>query len=194
MSCVEAGRWQRRSATFASGAHTAGPELRLRKARALGVDAMARGVAQTEVWDAVAAQALHHGVHSPTSAMADTFTHREPLLDELREAFPALPGQCGIALVLPDNHVCLDYLSRPDAYADHHGKLLDGYLLDALGHLDRAAGKPTHLNRLLHRLTLVTPSRQPSAGLGIDIRAEAQSVTATGLELDGELLQLSAYA
>ncbi len=36
VSCVEAGRWHRRSATFASGAHTAGPELRLRKARALG--------------------------------------------------------------------------------------------------------------------------------------------------------------
>jgi hypothetical protein len=194
VSCVEAGRWHRRSATFAPSAHTAGPELRLRKARALGVDATARGVAQTEVWEAVAAQSLRHGVRSPTGAHADIFTHREPVLEELRAAFPAHPGQCGIALILPDNHVCLDYLSRPDAYADHHAKLLDGYLLDALDQLDRAAAKPTHLNRLLHRLTLVTPLRQPSAGMGIDIRAEARSVTATGLELDGELLQLSAYA
>ena len=36
VSCVEAGRWHRRSPTFAAAAHTAGPQLRLRKARALG--------------------------------------------------------------------------------------------------------------------------------------------------------------
>ena len=94
--------------------------------------------------------------HSPTGAHADIFAHREPVLAELRAAFPARPGQCGIALVLPDGHVCLDYLSRPDAYADHHRKLLDGYLLDALDQLDRAAaGHRARLNRLLHRLSLV---------------------------------------
>ena len=128
VSCVEAGRWHRRSQTFAAARHTAGPGLRLRKARALGADALARGRGQHEVWDAVAEQATRRGVASPTAAHADMFAQHEGALAELREAFPARPGQCGVILVLPDGHVCLDYLSRPDAYAEHHRKLVDGYL------------------------------------------------------------------
>jgi hypothetical protein len=194
VSCVEAGRWRRRSATFAAAAHTAGPALRLRKARALGADALARGVAQHEVWQAVAEQAGRRGVDSPTAAHADMFVHHEGALAELREAFPARPGQCGVILVLPDGHVCLDYLSRPDAYAEHHRKLMDGYLMDALDQLDRPAAGIEPANRLLHRLALVSVSRRASAGLGIDLRVHTKSVAATGLELDGEILQLSAYA
>ncbi|MGZ4203330.1 MAG: ARPP-1 family domain-containing protein, partial [Thermoleophilaceae bacterium] len=131
---------------------------------------------------------------SPTAAHADMFVHHEDALAELREAFPARPGQCGVILVLPDGHVCLDYLSRPDAYAEHHRKLIDGYLMDALDQLDRppAGIEPAH--RLLHRLSLVSASHRASAGLGIDLRVTTKSVAATGLELDGEILQLSAYA
>jgi hypothetical protein len=193
VSCVEAGRWHRRSATFSAAAHTAGPELRLRKARALGPDALVRGVAQQEVWDAVADQADRRGVASPTASHADMFAQHERALGELRAAFPVKPGQCGVALVLPDGRVCLDYLSRPDAYADHHRKLLDGYLMDALDQLDRPPAGIEPLNRLLHRLSLVAIARRSSAGLGTDLRAQTKSIAATGLELDGEVLQLSAY-
>jgi ARG and Rhodanese-Phosphatase-superfamily-associated Protein domain len=194
VSCVEAGRWRRSSVAFAPAAHTAGPELRLRKARALGEDALARGVAQHEVWQTVAEQAGRRGVASPTAAHADTFSQSEAALAGLRSAFPLQPGQCGAVLVLPEGGACLDYLSRPDAYAEHHRKLLDGYLLDALDQLDRPEAGPEPMNRLLHRLALAAPRRQPSAGKGVDLRARTKSITVTGLELDGELLQLSAYA
>ncbi len=194
VSCVEAGRWDRRSQAFAAARHTAGPGLRLRKARALGADALERGRGQHEVWDAVAEQATRRGVASPTAAHADMFAQHEGTLAELREAFPARPGQCGVILVLPDGHVCLDYLSRPDAYAEHHRKLVDGYLMDALDQLDLPAAGIEPANRLLHRLSLVPLTRSPSAGLGIDLRAQTKSVSATGLEHEGELLQLSAYA
>lgn len=194
VSCVEAGRWRRSSIAFAPAAHTAGPELRLRKARALGADALARGGAQREVWDAVAERAGRLGVVSPTAAHADIFAQHESALADLRSAFPLQPGQCGAVVVLPSGNVCLDYLSRPDAYAEHHAKLLDGYLMDALEQVDRPAAGPEPMNRLLHRLSLAAPERHPSAGLGIDLRAHTKSIAVTGLELDGELLQLSAYA
>jgi hypothetical protein len=176
VSCVEAGRWDRRSHAFAAARHTAGPELRLRKARALGMNALARGRGQHEVWDAVAEQADRRGVASPTAAHADMFAQHERALAELRAAFPARPGQCGMILVLPD------------------GQLVDGYLMDALDQLDLPAAGIEPANRLLHRLSLVPLTRSPSAGLGIDLRAQTKSVSATGLEHEGELLQLSAYA
>jgi hypothetical protein len=37
-------------------------------------------------------------------------------------------------------------------------------------------------------------ARQPSAALGSDLRIKAAGIMASGLELDGEVLQLSAYA
>jgi hypothetical protein len=194
VSCVEAGRWRRSSVAFAAAAHTAGPELRLRKARALGTDALARGVAQHEVWDAVADQAGRRGVVSATAAHAAMFTQHEAALADLRADFPLQPGQCGSVVVLPDGRACLDYLSRPDAYAEHHVKLLDGYLMDALDQVDRPPVGAEPSNRLVHRLSLAAPERRRSAGLGLDLRAQTKSLTVTGLELDGELLQLSAYA
>ena len=36
-------------------------------------------------------------------------------------------------------------------------------------------------------------SRQPSAGLGEDVRIRGAQVVGSGLELDGELLQISAF-
>jgi hypothetical protein len=194
VSCVEAGRWRMRSAVFVAAEHTAGPELRQRKARVLGSEPLVRGVAQGEVWRAIDEQTTRRGVSSPTAAHADLFVHHRGALHELREAFPARPGQCGVILVLPDGHTCLDYLSRPGAYAEHHRKLLDGYLMDALDQLDRPAAGIEPVNRMLHRLSLVPLSRRPSAGLGIDLRAATKLLAATGLELDGELLQLSTYA
>jgi len=194
VSCVEAGRWRMRSAAFAAASHTAGPELRLRKAQVLGAEPLARGVAQHEVWDAIAEQSTRRGVSSPTAAHADLFTHHRAALRELRQAFPARPGQCGVILVLPDGHMCLDYLSRPDAYAEHHDKLLEGYLMDALDQLDRPAAGNEPAGWLLDQLALVPLSRRGSAGLGTDLRAATKVMAATGLELDGELLQLSAYA
>ena len=194
VSCVEAGRWRMRSAAFAAASHTAGPELRLRKAQVLGADPLARGAAQSEVWSAIDEQSTRRGVTSPTAAHADLFTQHRSALRELREAFPARPGQCGVILVLPDGHICLDYLSRPDAYAEHHRKLLEGYLMDALDQLDRPAAGNESVGRMLDQLSLVPLSRRGSAGLGTDLRAATKRVAATGLELDGELLQLSAYA
>jgi len=42
---------------------------------------------------------------------------------------------------------------------------------------------------------LEAPRRQePSVGLGEDVRVSAKGLVGSGLELDGELLQLSAYA
>jgi len=193
VSCVEAGRWRMRSAAFATASHTAGPELRLRKAQVLGTDPLVRGAAQSEVWRAIDEQSARRGVSAPTAAHADLFSHHQGALRALRDAFPARPGPCGVILVLPDGHTCLDYLSRPDAYAEHHRKLLNGYLMDALDQLDGPAAGNEPVNPMLYRLSLVPLSRRRSAGLGTDLRAATKLVSATGLEVDG-VLQLSAYA
>ena len=191
VSCVEQGRWHARSAAFAAAPHAANPEVRRRKAARLSSAPLERGVAQAAVWDAVAASAGRHGVRSPTGAQADVFRAREDDLAALRKAFPLQPGQSG-ALVATRAGVCLDYVSRPDAFTRLYPKLLDGYLLDALGHRDgKAAGD---LRAFVHAADRALRRRQPSAGRGEDVRLRSDAVVGSGLELDGELVQLCAFS
>jgi hypothetical protein len=132
-------------------------------------------------------------VDSPTGAQADVFRSREGELRELERAFPLQPGQAGALFALGDE-LCLDYVSRPAAFARLYPKLRAGYLLDAL---ERVGGSPApqeRLGRFVAAVAAAARARRPSAGLGEDVRLHGDSVIGSGLELDGELLQLSAFS
>ena len=106
----------------------------------LAAQPLAAGIAQGEVWDEVRAQG-RRGWHvdSPTRRDSDMFdAHATEPATSSRTHFPLEPGQCGAVLALGDD-LCLDWLSRPDAFARLWPKLRAGYLLDALERLDRAA-------------------------------------------------------
>jgi hypothetical protein len=192
VSCVEQGRWSRRSAFFDADRHISHAQLRRRKAEALAARPLARGVAQGEVWDAVNEKLMNMSVDSPTAAASDMHRARAQDIRALEDLFPAEPGQCGVFLGLGDD-MCIDVVSRPEAFARLWPKLRAGYLLDALEHLD---GKPTPfavVPTFLGWVGRAEQSRQPSAGLGEDVRLRGESVIGSGLELEGELLQLSAF-
>lgn len=191
VSCVEQGRWHARSTFFGAARHAAYPELRRRKAERLSEAPLARGAAQSEVWEALSEKAERLDVHSPTSAQADVFGAHERDLGSLREAFPLQLGQSGALLAL-EGRFCLDYVSRPTAFARLYPKLLEGYLLDAIELLDgKAGGDP---EGFLTALGEAPRSRGPSAGLGSDIRLRSDILVGSGLELDGEVVQLCAFS
>jgi hypothetical protein len=193
VSCVEQGRWSSRSARFDTAPHAAYPELRRRKAQSLLAAPLARGVAQGEVWDLVADKAARHQTHSATGAQADIFARRSADLRRLGKAFPLQPGQAGALLALGDR-LCLDYVSRPTAFARLYPKLLSGYLLDAIEQLDGEPASEGALAGFLESVAAAPRSRRPSEALGEDVRLAGDAVVGSGLELDGELLQLSAFS
>lgn len=192
VSCVEEGRWRDVSARFRAAPHNAHPELRRRKAEALAAQPLARGLAQGEVWDTVRDKAARMGVHSPTHANTDVFDRYRRDIRVLEEAFPAQPGQCGAVLALGDA-LCLDYVSQPDAFARLWPKLRAGYLLDALERIDGIPAPPGRISRFVEDIGDATVTRGPSVGLGEDMRLRDAHLVGSGLELDGELLQLSAF-
>jgi hypothetical protein len=189
VSCVEQGRWSWRSRRFAKGGH-AYPELRRQKASMLAAEPLARGLAQGAVWQELRAKSARHDVRSSTGAQSDIFAAHRHDLDEMGCAFPLQPGQSGAVLVL-GARVCLDWVSRPEAFGRLYPRLLDGYLLDAL----EPKPKPTAgVEAFASALAETTPSRGPSAGFGTDLRLKGEGVLGYGLEADGELLQLSAFS
>ena len=193
VSCVEEGRWHRRSAGFTSAPHASHPELRRRKVERLAAAPLARGAAQGVVWDAVREKAARLGARTPTGAQADVFRSREQELRELERAFPAVPGQCGAVLALGEA-LCLDYVSRPDAFASLYPKLRAGYLLDAIERLDGKPAPPEAPERFVRLVGDAATLRQPSAARGDDLRLRGAGVVGSGLALGEELLQLSAFA
>ncbi len=114
-------------------------------------------------------------------------------LSALRRAFPLQPGQSGAVFAL-GSRISLDFVSRPEAFARLYPKLLDGYLLDALERLDGEPAQAEALESFLAEAESAPRSRGPSAGLGEDLRLRGKSVVGSGLELEGELLQLCAFS
>src|SRR4051794_33882071 len=169
VSCVEEGRWHAQSAAFRAAPHAAHPRLRRRKAEALQAEPLARGAAQADVWDEVALTADRLAVASPTRANADAFRAHRPSLAQLEQAFPLAPGQCGALLGLGDN-LCLDAVSRPDAFARLWPKLRAGYLLDALDRLDQPAAAAAVSGDFIAAFSTARVNRRPSAGRGDDVR------------------------
>ncbi len=194
VSCVEEGRWHARSATFDSAPQAAYPELRRRKAERLSSEPLSLGAAQSVVWEALREKAGRHDVASPTGAQADLYHAREDDMAGLRAAFPLLPGQSGALFALGEASLCLDFVSRPEPFARLYGKLLDGYLLDGSERLDGEPARPERLEQFLAGTASGSRSHRASAGVGEDVRLRGDGVVGSGLELDGELVQLCAFS
>ena len=186
VSCVEQGRWSRRSATFARAA------ARLARAPAAPQGGDARGAAARARYRAGrrlgrgARQAGRGWASARRPRRAGTRSRRTAdALRALENAFALAPGQCGAVLALGDD-LCLDAVSRPDAFALLWPKLRAGYLLDALERLDgaRDLGR-ADLRRSSTRSAAARATRGPSAGLGDDLRLRGAGVIGSGLELDG---------
>jgi hypothetical protein len=192
VSCVEERRWSRLSERFGAAAHVSHAHLRRRKAEMLAAQPLARGLAQGDVWDEVRAKQERMGVESETAANCDTFEAHASRLRALEDAFALVPGQCGAVLGLGDD-LCLDAVSRPDAFALLWPKLRAGYLLDALERLDGRATSVERISAFVDSVSEAPMTRGPSAGLGHDLRLRGTDLIGSGLELEGETIQLSAF-
>ncbi len=189
VSCVERGRWSWRDRSFRSAGHVAGPELRRHKATSLRTDALALGAAQHTVWATVDAQLDRVGALSPTAANSDGFQARAADIRGLSERFAPEPGQCGMVAAIAGRGWCLDAVSRPAVFERVYPKLLAGYVYDAL----ETAGETVSADQVLATLGRCRAKRGPSVAMGEDVRIEGKGAIATGLAVDGELVQISAY-
>ena len=86
----------------------------------------------------------------------------------------------------------LDYVSRPDVFAALWPPLVRGYCLDALEH--ETVGGPLDPAAWLETLLAAGPQWVDGPGLGSTITFASPTVGGAGLALEGQLVQLSAFA
>lgn len=135
VSCTEQGRWAYATEAFYDSGTVMSRSIRAKKSRSVSAsldDSASFRSDQGVVWDGI--QELHQaaGVSSPTASMRDVFEARKESLEDASKAFPLIPGQVGILVVVNGEAVGLDIVSRPAAYARLHGKLIKSYVMDAV--------------------------------------------------------------
>lgn len=202
VSCVEAGRWdgRRHGESFEPAPQTANPRLRREKAeqsrRQVAAGAAARAD-QSAVWSSVSVMSADHGAHSPTGAMHDVYESRRGSLRAMCAAIPLQEGQSGSMVFVNGEMWVADFVSRPDAYASLHERLVQGYALDALGaeqiNVEGEPGEPVLRGIALLIEDSPIGHRTPGTGLGEEIRFAANGVSGTGLVHDEELIQISVF-
>lgn len=200
VTCVEQGRWdgRRRRDRFRPAPQAAHPELRRRKNASLrgslGLGREGRA-AQGEVWQAVATKAQRMAAPSATGALHDVFEGRRSELHDVQSAFEMGCSQVGTLAAIGGRFVVLDYVSDVEAFATLHDRLIAGYALDAL-EADGAVSPPSldDAREFVALLLRAEPADAPAVALGRTLRFEFGALAGTGLEHDGGLVTLTAFA
>jgi hypothetical protein len=198
VSCTESGRWSYTSKAFAPADLVMEKEIRARKSRSVSEKLASHAQFasnQGEVWSGISALHAKAQSSSPTSAMSDAFKAHGERLDRALECFPCRPGQRGLFVFVNGRVAGFDVLSRPEAYAKLHPKLLRSYLLHGLLAVSTTA--PLALNpppsalaahAFLAELETAQESKFQSLGYGWDVRLNGERIAGSALMHEGCLI------
>jgi hypothetical protein len=197
VSCVEAGRWARRSRSLASAgrAHYAsGRAMKVGHVSSCLRASGARRSDQGAIWDDIHRKAERMAAPSPTQASAAMYERSRADLDMLRSKLEALPGQVGAVFAIKGTIAGMDAFDSAATWRKSMGKIVESYGLDAL---DRAEPRPRARRdpvRFLASVGGAAVEKFPAVGLGEDLRLNAPRVAGAALAVGGEVVHVLAFA
>jgi len=200
VSCTEQGRWHYSSGKeFKSSGHVLESKTRARKMRSVSKSLkkeMLFESNQSEVWEGIHQFECNMASHSPTSAHKDVYKQSNKSFEEGFEKFKKLEdGQRGILVVIGGQPVGLDFVSRPEVYADVHQKLIMSYVFEPLIREPKSEVREGRATRaaaaFIARAKAAKTEAFESVGHGVDLRAEARQLVGTILNHEGEALHVS---
>lgn len=201
VSCTESGRWSYVSENFSPSGSVAYHELRKRKAEAVQANLQACHLPASDqgaVWDEI--EHLHAAANtadkSPTRAMKDAYDERRREIEDFSREVPCVDGQCGLLAVLGNRVEGLDVLSRPEAYARLHRRLVESHAMDFLVRKRGESPKPADPQapaRFLAEAALAAESVHKSPGLGDDHRLTFRWGHGSALRVGDTIVHLALF-
>lgn len=191
VSCTEHGRWSYDSPFFSDSNVMMDYKIRQKKMASVSFSLKHRASRQSdqsEIWSEIADMSSKAKVSSPTGAMKDVYESYSQKMKEHIDAFPLQPGQQGILVYMDNQPAGMEFLSRPEAYARIHEKLIRSYALEAL--IDEDAPKksdqtPERPRDFLQRVRTCRGDGYPAVGLGTEYRLEGKNLMGSAL-LNGD--------
>ena len=202
VSCTEQGRWSYTSRQFHDSGYVMSSSLKMSKLRSVS-DSLESGhgfqARQGEVWQEVESLMGYADVRSPSMAMKDIYDSRRVELDDYLDAFPCLPGQRGLLVLIGGRVVGFDVISREEAYRKLHGRLVRSYALDAFLWARRsrrrdADGSPKDKARaFLKEAAASEAKRFNSVGHGWDYRFRGDRIVGSALVYRGTVIHTAFF-
>jgi hypothetical protein len=199
VSCVEAGRWNRRSAKFASGGYMSHGKLRkmmskqmylrLRTSRSPTSD-------QGAVWEEVSRKLLVMGSASPSEAFDQVYQDYAARLNDLGARLQPPEGCHGVLFAVAGQIEGADLFDQPATLVKLWPKLVQAYALDAM-ELGESKAPPITTEDGLRWLQAAAGAKTesyPSPGIGRDIRLEATAMSGSALVVGEQAVHLELFA
>lgn len=198
VSCVEAGRWSRRSARFTTSSQAYFARGRAKKMAQVSYSMLYSGQARSDqhvVWADIAAKAAHLRTESATAAMFDIYDRHAKRIDGYVAAFTALDRQVGAAFAINGTVIGFDLFACAGAWQKLMPKLVRSYALDAIEMPKKKAVTASReaVEELLSAVSQAAAKTFPAVGEGADIRLTGPNVTGAGLVAKGRVVHLSAF-
>ena len=202
VSCVEPGRWSYRSKLFGSQSRAMSANLRKRKTETVNVN-LRRGrnfmSDQGVVWDEIEKKYDRMATRpSPTMAMADLYESHRDQTESYLSAFRPVFNQVGMIVFIDGEVAGIEILHKFQSFREIHSKLVKSYVMDALETANQNC-KPNHqslrarASKLLESAQMSRIEERKSVALGNDLRLESERLVGSGLEFEGQILQLSIF-
>jgi hypothetical protein len=200
VSCTEQGRWSYQTDEFYNSENILSFKIRGKKA-AFVSDSLKEGGNYTSdqgaIWEDIQAMSIDAGVHSATGAMRDVFEGKKDDLEEYIKAFPCLPHQKGILVLVGGEMAGLDILSRELAFKIIFPKLVKSYAMDAVlekGKKKGSSQKPVEeAKSFLQEIKDSEEKKYPSTGEGLDYRFEGQDRVGSALVYSEKVVHMAFF-
>jgi hypothetical protein len=197
VSCVEAGRWSRRSPGFQSSGSSMYARGRAAKSGQVS-RSMRSGHSrsdQGEVWRDISEKAKRMAVVSETSAMSDIYDSRHKKLGEYHTKFRTAKHQLGALFEINGAVAGLDLFDEESTLSRVLPKLVRSYALDAVEissdrKREASAGRAA---RFIGAVAQADVEQFPATGLGEDLRLSSRFISGGALRVDGAIVHLYAF-
>ncbi len=204
VSCTERGRWAYNTKKFDDSDVIMAAKARhaLNSRNALNLVRSNQYVyKQAEVWQDIEE---YHGklkTSSRTRAMKDAFEQSKTTLENHTQAFPLQSKQCGMAIFVNGKFEGIEFVSRPEAYANLHNKLIKSYAIDAMQAVKdtnvlTASTCQFEVDQFFKQLQLndtEMSKKKAVTGLGYDLRFMTKASNANLLVHDDEVIYFSGH-
>ena len=199
VSCVEQGRWNYRSKSFAYGEKIMPPSLKRENLRNVAFN-LEQGAGyrsnQGMIWDEIKEKSRRMKVKSSTMAMADLFEGQKDRLSDHLKAFHLVDSQVGAIFAINGKVVGLECFGHWQTFSKFFRKLIQSYALDAIDMFEEP--KPEHIatvdiRRFMEGIREAPRKSYASLGLGENIRAEGLFVSGAVLVHNESVLHFSAF-
>lgn len=197
VSCVEAGRWRRDSARFASSPRThfaSGRAARMAQVSLSMSVAGERRSDQSAVWSAISDKAARMQAPSTTAAMAAIFEQHADAVDQYVARMGTSDGQRGAIFSVNGRAAGIELFDRAVVCRRLMPKLVRSYAIDAIEASGAARTDACTPGALLERVASAHCRAFPAVGEGTDVRMEAAALVGGALVVHHRVVHLAAFA